>query len=299
MQFSSPASLADRRVVVIAWANLIAQIGIVVTGALVRLTASGLGCPTWPLCTAESLVTTPEMGIHGIIEFGNRLLTFVLLIISVALVWALWRSRTSRPDLWRLALAILAGIPLQAIVGGISVWVKLNPYVVGLHFVLSVVMASLSVIVLLRVIDRDHVARLRVVTGWSWLIALGVAVTVVVGILTTGSGPHAGDAAAPRNGLEPELMQHLHSWPAYITVALVLLTLARSVREKRGWWLGLIGCFGAQITVGIVQSRLGLPVELVAVHVGLALVTVAVATAAIYRSTTSGSIATARKSAVK
>lgn len=299
MQFSAPASLSDRRVRTIAWANLIAQILIVVTGALVRLTASGLGCPTWPLCTAESLVTTPEMGIHGIIEFGNRLLTFALLVVSVALLWALWRSRATRRDLWRMSIVILAGIPLQAVVGGVSVWMQLNPYVVGLHFVLSVVMVVVSDIVLLRVIDIDRVARRRDVSALSWFVAVATSVTVVVGILTTGSGPHAGDANAPRNGLEPEFMQHLHSWPAYVTLALVLLALVRATKPATTWWLGLLGSFVAQIAVGIVQSRLGLPVVLVAVHVALALVTVAIATTAIYRSTTSGSIATARKSAVK
>lgn len=299
MQFSAPASVSDRRVRIIAWANLVAQILIVVTGALVRLTASGLGCPTWPLCTAESLVTTPEMGIHGIIEFGNRLLTFALLVVSVALLWALWRSRATRRDLWRMSLVILAGIPLQAVVGGVSVWMQLNPYVVGLHFVLSVAMVVVSDIVLLRVIDIDRVARRRDVSALSWLVAVATSVTVVVGILTTGSGPHAGDANAPRNGLEPEFMQHLHSWPAYVTLAVVLLALYRATKPAKNWWLGLLGSFVAQIAVGIVQSRLGLPVELVAVHVALALVTVAVATTAIYRSTTSGSIATARKSAVK
>jgi cytochrome c oxidase assembly protein subunit 15 len=299
MQFSSPATISDGRVRAIAWANLIAQILIVETGALVRLTASGLGCPTWPLCTAESLVTTPEMGIHGAIEFGNRLLTFVLLVISVALVWVFWRSRTTRRDLWGMSIAVLAGIPLQAIVGGISVWTKLNPYVVGLHFVLSAVMAALSAIILIRVIDVDRVARFRDVSASSWIIAAFVKVTVLVGILTTGSGPHAGDATAPRNGLEPEFMQHLHSWPAYITVALVVIAIARSTGIARRWWIALLASFGVQITVGIVQSRLGLPVGFVAVHVLLALVTVAIATTAIYRNTTSGSIATARNNAVK
>jgi cytochrome c oxidase assembly protein subunit 15 len=299
MRFSFPTSLRDRAVRFAVWSVLIANIGITITGALVRLTASGLGCPEWPLCTADSLVNTPEMGIHGLIEFGNRVLTFVLLLVTVLVLVVLWRVRKERRDLWRFALVLLLGIPLQAVIGGISVWTNLNPYVVGLHFVVSIAMTIAATILVIRVIDVDVVSRLRDVPFLSWLVGLGTATTLVIGILTTGSGPHAGDADAPRNGLDSELLQHLHSWPAYGTLALVLFASVRSAGISRRWFVGLVIALCGQATLGIIQSRMGLPVALVAMHVALAMITTAVATAAVYRSTTSGSIATAMKSAVK
>lgn len=299
MRFSFPASLRDRAVRIVVWSVLIANIGITITGALVRLTASGLGCPEWPLCTADSLINTPEMGIHGLIEFGNRVLTFVLLLVTVLVLVVLWRVRKERRDLWRFALVLLLGIPLQAVIGGISVWTNLNPYVVGLHFVVSIAMTIVATILVIRVIDVDVVSRLRDIPLLSWLVALGTATTLVIGILTTGSGPHAGDADAPRNGLDSDLLQHLHSWPAYGTLALVLFASVRSAGESRRWFVGLVIALCGQATLGIIQSRTGLPVALVAMHVALAMITTAVTTAAVYRSTTSGSIATAMKSAVK
>jgi len=299
MRFSFPTSLRDRAVRIVVWSVLIANIGITITGALVRLTASGLGCPEWPLCTADSLINTPEMGIHGLIEFGNRVLTFVLLLVTVLVLVVLWRVRKERRDLWRFALVLLLGIPLQAVIGGISVWTNLNPYVVGLHFVVSIAMTIVATILVIRVIDVDVVSRLRDIPLLSWLVALGTATTLVIGILTTGSGPHAGDADAPRNGLDSDLLQHLHSWPAYGTLALVLFASVRSAGESRRWFVGLVIALCGQATLGIIQSRTGLPVALVAMHVALAMITTAVTTAAVYRSTTSGSIATAMKSAVK
>ena len=299
MRFSFPTSLRDRAVRIAVWSVLIANIGITITGALVRLTASGLGCPEWPLCTADSLVNTPEMGIHGLIEFGNRVLTFVLLLVTVLVLVVLWRVRKERRDLWRFALVLLLGIALQAVIGGISVWTNLNPYVVGLHIVVSIAMTIVATILVIRVIDVDVVSRLRDVPILSWLVGLGTATTLVIGILTTGSGPHAGDADAPRNGLDSELLQHLHSWPAYGTLALVLFASVRSAGISRRWFVGLVIALCGQATLGIIQSRMGLPVALVAMHVALAMITTAVATAAVYRSTTNGSIATAMKSAVK
>ena len=135
----------------LAWATLVVQIFIVVTGGAVRLTASGLGCPEWPTCDGSSIVNTPEMGIHGVIEFANRLLTFVLVIVAIVAFLSVWRIRKVRRDLFWLTLLIGLGIPAQAVIGGISVWTKLNPYVVGLHFVVSMALVVLSTIYVLRV----------------------------------------------------------------------------------------------------------------------------------------------------
>ncbi|MET1065808.1 MAG: COX15/CtaA family protein, partial [Arthrobacter sp.] len=119
-----PATV-DKRVRRLAVLSLIGQTLLIVTGGAVRLTASGLGCPTWPRCTDASLVNTPEMGIHGIIEFGNRLLTFALAAIAVAMLVYLWNLRKERRDLFLLALGLLASIPAQAIIGGITVLTQL------------------------------------------------------------------------------------------------------------------------------------------------------------------------------
>lgn len=299
MSLPLPTSLHARSVRIVVWVALIAQAGIAVTGALVRLTGSGLGCPTWPLCTEDSLVNTPEMGIHGVIEFGNRLLTIVLLAISIAVVVVLWRMRRERRDLWWIAIVLLAGVPIQAVIGGISVWTQLNPYVVGLHFIVTVIMTALSMIVVLRVRDVDVIAPIRAVPPLSWAIGFMTFVVITFGVITTGSGPHAGDANAPRTGLDPAVIQHFHAWPAYVTVALVVLAILRASGAVRRSWLVVLAVFGVQITVGIAQARLGLPVPLVAVHVLLAMVITAVTTTAVYRSAMNGSIATAMKRAVK
>jgi len=299
MRFSFPTSLQDRPLRIVVWLSLVAQSGIAVTGAFVRLTASGLGCPTWPLCTEDSLVNTPEMGIHGVIEFGNRLLTIALLIIAVAVLVVFWRMRKQRRDLWWMGVGLLVVVPVQAVIGGISVWTQLNPYVVGLHFIVSVAATVVAMLIVLRVRDGDRVADVRSIPILAWLVGLVTAGGIVLGVLTTGSGPHAGDADAPRNGLNSEILQHFHAWFAYASVALVVLAIIRSTGIARRSWLVLAAGFAFQIVIGLVQARTGLPVELVGIHVLAAMVVTCLATSAVYRSATSGSIATATKRAVK
>jgi cytochrome c oxidase assembly protein subunit 15 len=257
---------------------------IVVTGGAVRLTASGLGCPTWPKCTDDSLVNTSEMGIHGVIEFGNRMLTFVLVIVAIAAFVLILRMRKQRRDLFWLTLLIGLGIPAQAVIGGISVLTNLNPYVVGFHFVVSIGLIVLSTVFVFRVYrgNAPRTWRVSVPLVWvAWLMAAFQTITLTVGILTTGSGPHAGDADAPRNGLDSELLQHVHSYPAYIAVGLagllLVLALAYHHRALRKAVIVLLSVNAAQIVVGITQSRLGLPEILVGTHMLLAcLVTAAV-----------------------
>lgn len=280
-----PAAV-DRRVVIAAWATLVVQIGIVGTGGLVRLTGSGLGCPTWPQCTDDSLVPTPEMGVHGLIEFGNRTLTFVLVVVAIVTFLLVVRMRHARRDLFWLALSIGLYVPLQAVIGGITVLTNLNPYVVGLHFFASVVLVALSAVLVVRVYAAPG-PRERAVPLWYAITAhatsLAVLVTVVVGILVTGSGPHAGDGGASRNGLSPELMQHVHSWPAYATLALTLVLLVGSWRTppalRQRLWVGLLLAVELlQIAVGLWQARLGLPIVLVNIHMVLAVTLIAAMT---------------------
>ena len=275
----------DRRVIAAAWATFVVQVAIVGTGGLVRLTASGLGCPTWPRCTPESFVNTPEMGIHGIIEFGNRLLTFVLVAVAIITFLFVVRMRRTRPDLFWLALIIGLYVPIQAIIGGITVLTNLNPYVVGLHYFASVVLVAFATVLVARVYSAPG-PRTRVVPRGLAILAhvtsVAVIVTVLVGIVVTGAGPHAGDAGAARNGLDPELMQHLHSWPAYTTLALTLALLVGAWRRPlRRWVLLLLAVEATQIAVGLWQARTGLPIVLVNIHMVLAVLLVAAMTAVI------------------
>ncbi|QHO71134.1 cytochrome oxidase assembly protein [Marisediminicola antarctica] len=268
-----------------AWLSLVAQILIVGTGGAVRLTGSGLGCPTWPRCTADSFVSTPEQGIHGVIEFGNRLLTFVLILIAIAMFLFVVRMRKQRPELFRLALVIGLGIPFQGVIGGITVLTNLDPYVVGLHFVLSTGLVVLATVLVYRVY-RGRRGAAFVAPGWyvttGYLASFFVGVTIIVGILTTGSGPHAGDKGSARNGLDSELLQHLHSYPAYITLALTIVLLVGALRMRLPAVVKAVGLLlaveFAQIIVGISQSRMGLPELLVGIHMVLACVLAAAMT---------------------
>jgi cytochrome c oxidase assembly protein subunit 15 len=275
----------DLRVRVLAWATLVTQILIIGTGGAVRLTDSGLGCPTWPLCTDASLIPTPEMGVHGAIEFGNRLFSMVVGLVALALVIALLRVR-SRRDLLVPALFILGLTGLQAVVGGRVVGVRLDPNAVGLHFLVSAVLVCLATIVTFRAVAGRRGPR--AVPGWfavlAYLTAVLVAVTVVVGVLTTGSGPHAGDDLAARNGLNPELLQHIHSWPAYATFGLTLVLVVTALLHRLPvlpFAAGLLIVELIQIAVGLTQARTGLPPLLVGIHMVLACVLASAATATV------------------
>jgi cytochrome c oxidase assembly protein subunit 15 len=275
------------RVRFFAWASLVSQTLIIGTGGAVRLTGSGLGCPTWPRCTEESFVSTPEMGIHGIIEFGNRLLTFLLIIIAIGMFVMVVRQRDTRPELLRLAVILGLGIPAQAVIGGITVLTDLNPYVVGLHYLLSAILVGLAAWLLYRVRVGPASGISQAPRGYrglaiASLVTLGVSINI--GILVTGSGPHAGDGGAARNNLDSEFLQHLHSWPSYLTAGLVLAglvwTLAVGVpavtKRARRAIIGAVALTLTQIGVGLYQARNGLPELFVGIHMVLAAVLVAV-----------------------
>jgi heme a synthase len=283
----------DRRIRLLGWLSLIWQIILVGTGGAVRLTGSGLGCPTWPKCTDASLVNTPEMGFHGIIEFTNRTLTIVLSIVVVIMFLFVLRLRKERPELFWLSFWIGMSIPAQAILGGITVLTGLNPYVVGLHFVVSVVLVVLTAALLVRIYAVQG-PRTSAVPGWfaivTYLLSVFVGITVVIGILTTGSGPHPGDTGTSRNGLDTELMEHLHSLPAYVTAGLTLLLVGASlgiaVGPVRRWLFWLAAVEIVQIGVGLLQSNTGLPAYLVGLHMVLASILVAVTVAVVMNLTT-------------
>lgn len=253
-----------------AWASLVANTVIILTGGLVRLTASGLGCPTWPRCTEESFVPHRALGLHGLIEFGNRLLTYVLIAIAIGTVVAVWRWSEGR-DLRRLAVVLAVGIPFQGVIGGITVLTDLNPWIVALHLVLSLFLVAGSTWLLLRVRgdvadDVPLLARRLVLATYATLW-----VVVYLGTVVTGSGPHAGDVDAPRNGLDPRLWSHVHACGVYLLLALTVATLlvlrrsGTSPLATRATLLLLVAEL-AQGVVGFVQYLTDLPIALVAVH---------------------------------
>ncbi|PTW91775.1 cytochrome c oxidase assembly protein subunit 15 [Microbacteriaceae bacterium MWH-Ta3] len=300
MPLRLPVSPATRTVRGLALASLVSEIVIVVTGGAVRLTGSGLGCPEWPLCTTESLVNTPEMGIHGFIEFANRTLTGPLLLIALAMVVVLWNMRRTRRDLWWLSIALVAGILLQAVIGGVSVWVDLGPYVVGVHFLVSAILVALAALLVMRVWGTTLPKR-RDVSFAGWGFAGLTLLVIVAGVLTTGAGPHSGDTLASRNGLFFGDVLAVHRVLGLVAmgyVAASVVMMWRDVRSRRAW-LWVFANYCAQITVGVIQVEIGLPAALVGVHLLLSMTIIATTVRAIYVSTTSGSIATATNNAVK
>ena len=263
----------------LAWATLVANCVLVVTGGAVRLTGSGLGCPTWPRCTDDAFTPRHALSAHSAIEFGNRTLTFVLTAIAVATFVAAWQS--GRRDLRTIALLIGLGVPAQAVIGGISVRTNLNPWVVSLHLVVSLGIIALSVLFLRRVDGPAPrptggpltlLASLNSAVGW---------VVLYVGTIVTGSGPHAGDADSPRNGLDPLQISQVHADVVFLFVgltaalALVLPAVgapAEAVQAARV----LLALQIAQGAIGFVQYFTDLPVVLVGLHMlGAALLTAA------------------------
>lgn len=262
----------------LAWAraSLVANIGIVLTGGLVRLTDSGLGCPRWPKCDAERWTTHPALGIHGAIEFGNRLLTYVLVAVAVGTLVSVWRWSSSTPTMRRLAVALAAGIPLQGVIGGITVLTELNPWIVALHLILSMGLIAGSAVLIDQVTARPRVARASVVVVLTGVLT---AVVVYLGTIVTGSGPHAGDAAAPRNGLDTYLFSHLHAYAAYglLAATVACVGILRGTARRAAW--ALLAIEVAQAALGLAQYHLGLPIALVAAHLlGAALLVAAAST---------------------
>ena len=256
------------------WLSLVSQILIVVTGGVVRLTGAGLGCPTWPKCTEDSLITVPEMGWHGVIEFANRLLTFVLALIALLTFIVIVRlGRKLNRGLFAPALILGLGIPAQAILGGFTVWSQLNPWFVGAHFILSAIMIAIASLLVFRALPPVHVAAPRSLWLTATPVAVVGAISVIIGVLVTGAGPHSGDAESIRNGLDLELWQHLHSYPAYV---LILLVIAQAwILWKRDRWsknfqtkavLWLLVVLIGQAVIGVAQARLGVPPLLVGLH---------------------------------
>jgi cytochrome c oxidase assembly protein subunit 15 len=250
-----------------AWAAVVANTVIVLTGGLVRLTDSGLGCPTWPKCTAESFTPHRELGSHGVIECGNRMLTYVLVADVVGLFIAVRRWADSTNDQRRLALVIALGVPFQAVIGGISVLTHLNPWVVSLHLILSMLLVAASMLLVVLVRGTHDVSWPAYAKQVALATYVVLWVVVYLGTVVTGSGPHAGDANAPRNGLDPHVMSHVHAASVYVLVALTVAACVILRRTPAGRIAGILLLVElAQGTIGFVQYFTDLPIALVATH---------------------------------
>jgi cytochrome c oxidase assembly protein subunit 15 len=283
---TTPSGRSTRGIRAVYVANLVAQTGIVVTGAVVRITESGLGCPTWPECVDGSIAPTAEQAesFHKYIEFGNRLLTFVLALLAIAaivaaVVDALRRRGVglpARPVLTRLAMVPFLGTVAQAVLGGITVLTGLSPLVVGAHFLVSMVLVALCTVLVQRAGEPADTPRVLLVTkgiraGIHILTAV-MAGVVVVGVLVTASGPHAGDAETPRLGLDPQTISWLHADLVFLAIGLLggLIVALRSTGAPEAighWAVVVLLLFLGQAGIGYVQYFTGLPWVLVAFHV--------------------------------
>lgn len=266
----------------LALTNLIAQGAIVATGGAVRLTNSGLACPTAPLCEPGSLFPTRAAldNAHTYVEFGNRLVSVVLITIAGLLAVAIWRSR---PALRWWGLLPVVGVFAQAILGAVSVHVKLNPLVIGAHMMISVVLVWASMWILLRYRDAPRRA-----SGPSLDLARRASLAlfgavVVLGTITTGSGPHSGDPeATERLGIDPALAAKAHAlavWAFVAVVAYLAIVLWRrradadaageAAARRAMAWLAAVTL--AQGAIGYTQYALGLPILVVELHlIGIA-----------------------------
>lgn len=258
-----------------ALAALVMSVVIVVTGGAVRLTGSGLGCPTWPKCTEDSLTATSAMGVHGAIEFGNRMLTYVL---CAAVGWAIVAARSQKP--WRRSLTRLGWAQFwvvmgNAVLGGIVVLVGLNPYTVAAHFLLTTALIAVAAVMWQRTRESDAAPRLLVgksVQQLVWFLIAATVLLIAVGTVVTGAGPHAGDSSdVERMPLDWENVSRLHAVLAWIVVTLTfaLWFVLKAVdapegplHRTRDLFLVLL----AQGAIGYVQYFTDLPEVLVGAH---------------------------------
>ena len=267
-------------------ANLVAQIAIIVTGGAVRLTGSGLGCSTWPMCEPGEF--TPrfhdEMTFHPIIEFGNRTLTGVLLVIAIAVAVLVWRDRSRSTSFRRLGLLPLVGVLLQAVIGGITVRVDLHPAIVGGHLLISMALVAASAVLLERISEGDGPPRPLVGTrtrAAAIVLQVVLVPVLVLGVIVTGAGPHSGDSEIGyRFAVDPALFTRFHAASVYLFLAVtaivvVLVARSRPAPPRARRVLGILVVVTLlQGAIGYVQYFTGLPEILVAAHMlGAALLT--------------------------
>ncbi|MDX6740558.1 COX15/CtaA family protein [Actinocorallia sp. A-T 12471] len=272
----------------LALGGVVANAGIIFTGGAVRLSASGLGCPTWPKCTGDSLIPTAHPGhspLNMAIEFGNRMLTFAVLAVAIAVFVAARRLRPQRPELVVLAALQPVGVLLQAGLGGVTVLTKLHPATVSAHYLLSSGMIFVAFLLWVRVGEGDGPAHRIVTPAIRWTTTALVWATIAVlaaGTVVTGSGPHAGDAQAQRFPFEIETVARIHGLTAWLTVALALalaflMHRTQTPTRPRQAVHILLAALVAQGAIGYLQYYLEVPAVLVGIHLlGSALLWIAV-----------------------
>lgn len=261
-----------------AMASVVVNAGITVTGAGVRVTGSGLGCPTWPRCTPDSFIPVahPEVSmLNMLVEFGNRLLTFLVLAVGAACVIAAWRMVPRRRSLVRLALLQPVGVLAQALWGGLVVNTMLNPFTVGMHFLISSGLIAACWMLYARAGEGDGTARRvthRDVRRLGYVLVGAVFVLLVAGVVVSGTGPHSGDVMASRFDLDIEAVARLHADLAYVVVGLTFallfaLHVGDSTRPARRAALALFVVELLQGVIGYTQYFLAVPAALVLLHV--------------------------------
>ena len=272
------APSANRALLKLSTLMVFTQSAIVFTGALVRITGSGLGCSTWPECTPGSYTPTsdqPEAPLHAWIEFGNRLLTFILLINALALMFTILKS--GRGELRKLGALQIVGILAQGVLGGVTVLTALNPATVAAHFLLSIILIAGALSLRQRAHGKSpiEITLIPLVSKLIWLHLLLTALVIFAGTIVTGSGPHAGDSAAERFNLDSRTMAWIHadlviallgvSIALLIAIRLGLAEVARQILSGRIQIFLIIAL--AQGGIGYIQYFTKLPEALVAAHI--------------------------------
>jgi cytochrome c oxidase assembly protein subunit 15 len=251
---------------------------IVATGATVRLTGSGLGCPHWPGCQANTLTKFEPRSFHSYVEFSNRVVASLTVLATLVLAVGASRTRTLSRGVKTLAWIVFAGTLGQAPLGAITVYYDLNPWLVLTHLLLSLVVLSLGVVVLLeatRAVRGGGSALPALARAGGVVLLAAAGVLVVTGTLATAAGPHPGSTAVRRIGsFQPSVALHVRATAAFGIVFLLLAAWAWRERARFPWLLracvGLLVLLGVQMAIGETQYRTGLPWWLVLIHVTVA-----------------------------
>jgi len=272
----------------LAMVLLLCQGGITVTGSLVRVTGSGLGCDTWPLCHEGSLVPVAGAApwIHQAIEFGNRTLTFVVAAAAGLVLYAVIRAGR-RKDIKTLAWISLLGVVVQAVIGGISVRLDLRWWSVAVHFLPSMVLVFVAAMLYMRIAEPDNAAPTRRYPGsaqtWTLIAAAALCLVLVTGTMVTGSGPHAGDAAAGMEGrleMDTRVLAYVHAVCMYLyliatIITTVLLRNSGAPEDAKRTAYVLIALILVQWAIGVIQFRMGVPRWTIPAHIAMSSTVVA------------------------
>lgn len=273
---------------ILAMVLLLCQGGITVTGSLVRVTGSGLGCNTWPLCHEGSLVPVAGAApwIHQAIEFGNRTLTFVVAASAALVLLAVIRARR-RKEITTLAWVSLLGVVLQAVIGGISVLLDLRWWSVAVHFLPSMVLVFVAAMLYMRIAEPDDASPTRryptSAQTWTLIAAAALCVVLITGTMVTGSGPHSGDSGVGMEGrlqMDTRVLAYVHAVCMYLyliatIITTVLLRNSGAPEDARRTSYVLIALILVQWAIGVTQFRLGVPRWTIPAHIAMSSAVVA------------------------